>query len=79
MNILDWWKFHENVFPLLSKLAKKVFTVTASSAKSGRVFSTGGNFETAKKSALKRVFSTGGNFETAKKECDGCSKKLKIS
>ena len=49
MNILDWWKCHENVLPLLAKLAKRVLSVTVSSAKSEQVFSTGGNFVTAKR------------------------------
>ena len=52
MNILDWWKCHENVLPLLAKLAKRVLTVPASSAKSERVFSTGGNFVTAKRNSI---------------------------
>ena len=48
MNILDWWKCHENVLPLLAKLAKRVLTVPASSAKSERAFSTGGNLSQPK-------------------------------
>ena len=52
MNILDWWKSHENVLPLLAKLAKRVLTVPASFAKSERVFSTGGNFVTAKRNSM---------------------------
>ena len=52
VNILQWWKSHENVLPLLSKLAKKVLTVPASSAKSERVFSCGGNFVTPKRNSL---------------------------
>ena len=35
--------------PILSKVAKKVLTIPASSAKSEKVFSTGGNFVTKKK------------------------------
>ena len=38
--------------PLLSKLAKKVLTVPASSSKSERVFSTGGNFVTSKRNKI---------------------------
>ena len=41
--VLDWWKTHETVLPILAKVAKKVLTVPASSAKSERVFSTGRN------------------------------------
>ena len=43
--------------PCLARLAKHVLTIPASSAKSERVFSTGGNFVTAKRNrvALKKV------------------------
>ena len=37
-SVLGWWKDHEAVLPILSKVAKKVLTVPASSAKSERVF-----------------------------------------
>jgi hypothetical protein len=52
VNILHWWRDHERVLPLLSKLAKKVLTVPASSSKSERVFSTGGNFVTSKRNKI---------------------------
>ena len=52
VDILQWWKTHEKVLPLLSKLAKNVLTVPASSSKSERVFSCGGNFATAKRGKL---------------------------
>ena len=52
VDILMWWKNHEHVLPLLSKLAKKVLTIPASSAKSERVFSCGGNFVSAKRNKL---------------------------
>ena len=52
VNILKWWKDHEKILPLLAKLAKKVFTIPASSSKSERVFSAGGNFVTKKRSKL---------------------------
>ena len=41
MSVLEWWKGHETILPILSKVAKKVLTVPASSSKSERVFSTG--------------------------------------
>ena len=47
-SVLGWWKDHEVVLPILSKVAKKVLTVPASSAKSERVFSTGTNFITTR-------------------------------
>ena len=47
-----WWKSHEKVLPLLSSIAKKVLTVPASSSKSERVFSCGGNIVTSKRNRL---------------------------
>ena len=52
VDVLQWWRSHENVLPILSKLAKKVLTVPASSSKSERVFSCGGNFVTPKRNKL---------------------------
>ena len=52
VNILKWWKEHEKVLPLLAKLAKKVLTIPASSSKSERVFSAGGNFVTRRRNKL---------------------------
>ena len=51
-NILKWWKQHENILPLLSNIAKTVLAIPASSAKSERVFSTGGNVVTKKRNRL---------------------------
>ena len=51
-NILLWWKQHEGVLPLLASLAKRILAIPASSAKSERVFSTGGNIVTAKRNRL---------------------------
>ena len=52
VDILSWWKNHENVLPRLSKLARKVLTISASSAKSERVFSCGGNLVTPKRNRM---------------------------
>ena len=52
VNILHWWKRHEAVLPLLASLAKRILCIPASSAKSERVFSTGGNIVTAKRNRL---------------------------
>ena len=52
VNILEWWKAHEGVLPLLASLAKRVLTIPSSSAKSERVFSSGGNIVTAKRNRL---------------------------
>ena len=51
-NILFWWKQHEGVLPLLASLAKRILAIPASSSKSERVFSTGGNIVTAKRNRL---------------------------
>ena len=42
-DVLDWWRKHQDILPLLSKVARKVLVIPSSSAKSERVFSTGGN------------------------------------
>ena len=52
VDVLMWWKGHEKVLPLLSGIAKKVLTVPASSSKSERVFSVGGNIVTSKRNRL---------------------------
>ena len=52
LHVLSWWKDHEKVLPLLSKVAKKVLTIPCSSAKSERVFSTESNFVTSKRNGL---------------------------
>ncbi|XP_065664664.1 uncharacterized protein LOC136086299 [Hydra vulgaris] len=41
--ILDWWKLHSNTLPELSSLARQILAIPASSTKSERVFSSGGN------------------------------------
>ena len=52
VDILEWWRTHENTLPILSQIAKQVLTIPASSAKSERVFSTGGNIVTKKQNRL---------------------------
>ena len=52
VDILQWWKKHEEVLPILSQIAKQVLSIPASSAKSERVFSTGGNIVTKKRNRL---------------------------
>ena len=52
VDILEWWRTHENTLPILSQIAKQVLTIPASSAKSERVFSTGGNIVTKKRNRL---------------------------
>ncbi|XP_065668088.1 uncharacterized protein LOC136088319 [Hydra vulgaris] len=41
--ILDWWNLHSSTLPELSSLARQILAIPASSTKSERVFSSGGN------------------------------------
>ena len=41
-NLLIWWRDNESALPLLSKVAREVFALPASSASSERCFSVGG-------------------------------------
>ena len=52
VNVLEWWKGHENTLPTLARFARKALSIPASSGKSERVFSTGGNFVTVKRTRL---------------------------
>ena len=51
-NILSLWKFYSNSLPILSKVARIILAIPASSAKSERVFSASGNHITALRSSL---------------------------
>ena len=53
VNILVWWKQHQNILPLLSIAARSVLAIPASSAKSERVYSSGANIVTAKRTRMK--------------------------
>ena len=50
---LEWWRKNEERFPTLSKLAKKLFCIPATSVPSERVFSNAGNIVTKKRASLK--------------------------
>ena len=52
INQLEWWKSHQEQFPLLSHLVRVVFAVPAASSKSERVFSVAGNMVTPKRTRL---------------------------
>lgn len=51
-DILSWWKRHATVLPMSSKLARFVLSIPASISKSERVFSSGSNISTPKRSSL---------------------------
>lgn len=51
--ILDWWKAHAGQFPALSKLARNVLCIMASSSPSERNFSIAGIVVSARRSCLK--------------------------
>ena len=52
-NPLEWWKFHEYMFPALSKVCKKYLCTPATSTSSERVFSKGGQIATPLRGSLK--------------------------
>lgn len=51
-DVLGWWKIHEEHLPILAQIARKILAIPASSAKSERVFSTGGLVVSAKRGNL---------------------------
>jgi hypothetical protein len=51
-NPLRWWRDHETSFPFLSKLARRVLCVPATSAPSERLFSVAGQTITKKRNRL---------------------------
>lgn len=51
-NPLEWWKSNAGQFPNLSKIARRVLCVPATSASSERIFSAAGTLLTAKRSKL---------------------------
>ena len=51
VDVLDFWKQNQDVFPLLAKMARIVLAIPASSAKSEHVFSTGGLIVTPRRFA----------------------------
>lgn len=53
VDILQWWRGHASELPLLSKLARYVFTACATSVPSERLFSLSGNIVSKKRNALK--------------------------
>src|SRR5213080_2588488 len=53
INPLSWWQSNETKFPFLSKLAKELFGISATSVPSERLFSDVSNVITNKRSSLK--------------------------
>ena len=52
MSVLIWWKLNQEELPLLSKLARLILAIPASSAKSERVFSVGGLIVSCRRGSL---------------------------
>ena len=52
MHVLNFWKLHEKDLPLLSKAARQLLCIQATSCSSERAFSTGGLTVTAKRTKL---------------------------
>ena len=49
---LEWWSENKERFPILAKIARKIFAITASSAPTERLFSRAGLLITEKRSTL---------------------------
>ncbi|XP_067648865.1 E3 SUMO-protein ligase ZBED1-like [Haliotis asinina] len=51
-NPLDWWKFHEHLYPMLSQFAKSILCIPVTSVPSERVFSAAGDIVTARRANI---------------------------
>ena len=51
-NPLEWWKAKQEIFPILSIIAKKYLGISATFVASERLFSDAGNHITAKRNSL---------------------------
>ena len=50
--VLNWWRNHKTMLPLLSKLARKYLGIPATSTQSERVFSAGGRVCSSSRTSL---------------------------
>lgn len=53
INILDWWKTHESVYPNLARMARDILSILASSGPVERLFSECALVMTTKRTSLK--------------------------
>ena len=51
-DILEWWRRHQDLLPLLAFMVRVVFAVPVASSKSERVFSVAGNVVTARRATM---------------------------
>ena len=52
-DVMNWWKNHAETYPNLSRLARDYLGISATSASSERLFSSGSNLITDKRNRLK--------------------------
>ena len=52
VEVLNWWRNHKTMLPLLSKLARKYLGIPATSTQSERVFSAGGRVCSSSRTSL---------------------------
>lgn len=50
---LDWWSRHHQAYPYISVLARRIFTVNATSVASERLFSLSGHIVNKKRTSLR--------------------------
>lgn len=53
LNILQWWRQHENMFPILAKMARDVHSIPVSTVSSESAFSSSGRIIDDRRQSLK--------------------------